>query len=227
MFFLLLGDIIFYMSRKSMRAAGLAREMGVTPQTIRKWMRQGKIPFHRTPGGIIFFTAGDLDEILGSEGMGTAGSGETAFYVRSSSGSKPAMEEQVRLLKAAHGEPVQVYRDSASGLNENRKGLWKMLSDAHEGVFSVLAVTYPDRLARFGVKYISEVLKRDGVTVDFLMDRDEKPAGEELVQDFMSLIASFSGRFYRMRSRENQKKLLSMAEEELESSGTGGSDEQD
>ena len=65
------------------------------------------------------------------------------------------------------------------------------------------------------------------MTGDCLMARDEKPAGEELVQDFMSLIASFSGRFYRTRSRENQKKLLSMAEEELESSGAGGSDEQD
>ena len=31
---------------------------------------------------------------------------------------------------------------------------------------------------------------------------------QELMKDFMSLIASFSGRFYRLRSLENKVKLL-------------------
>jgi putative resolvase len=38
------------------------------------------------------------------------------------------------------------------------------------------------------------------------------------MQDFMSLLASFSGRFYRLRSRDNQQKLLNRAGEALERS---------
>jgi predicted site-specific integrase-resolvase len=34
---------------------------------------------------------------------------------------------------------------------------------------------------------------------------------EELVDDFMVLLASFSGRFYQLRSRQNQQRLLDAA----------------
>ena len=36
------------------------------------------------------------------------------------------------------------------------------------------------------------------------------------MNDFMALIASFSGRFYRLRTRNNQKKLLNDAEKLVE-----------
>lgn len=39
---------------------------------------------------------------------------------------------------------------------------------------------------------------------------------EVLLQDFMSLIASFSGKFYRLRGYDNQKKLLSKAGDYIE-----------
>ena len=38
----------------------------------------------------------------------------------------------------------------------------------------------------------------------------------ELMNDFMALIASFSGRFYRLRTKNNQKKLLNDAEKLVE-----------
>ena len=37
-----------------------------------------------------------------------------------------------------------------------------------------------------------------------------------LMQDFMSLIASFSGKLYRLRGYDNQKKLLSKAGDYIE-----------
>ena len=39
---------------------------------------------------------------------------------------------------------------------------------------------------------------------------------EELLKDFMSLIASFSGKFYRLRGYEQQKQLLTKLGDELE-----------
>ena len=38
----------------------------------------------------------------------------------------------------------------------------------------------------------------------------------KLMNDFMALIASFSGRFYRLRTKNNQKKLLNNAEKLVE-----------
>lgn len=37
-----------------------------------------------------------------------------------------------------------------------------------------------------------------------------------IMQDFMSLIASFSGKFYRLRGYDSQKKLLSKAGDYIE-----------
>lgn len=36
---------------------------------------------------------------------------------------------------------------------------------------------------------------------------------EKLLKDFMSLFASFSGRYYRIRSLENQQKFLNVVKE--------------
>jgi putative resolvase len=53
------------------------------------------------------------------------------------------------------------------------------------------------------------------VTITVLDDAAEKTPREELMQDFMSLLASFSGKFYKLRSIKHEKMLLSDASKEL------------
>ena len=45
---------------------------------------------------------------------------------------------------------------------------------------------------------------------------DETDPSSELMRDFMSLIASFSGRFYRLRGWKQQKELLKEAEKNIQ-----------
>ena len=51
----------------SIRTGKLAELMGVTPQTIRKYVKNKQIPFHTTPNGQLFFTDKDVAKILGEE----------------------------------------------------------------------------------------------------------------------------------------------------------------
>ncbi|BBX88891.1 hypothetical protein MBOE_05400 [Mycolicibacterium boenickei] len=44
-----------------------------------------------------------------------------------------------------------------------------------------------------------------------LHERGDKSLLEELMDDFIALLASFSGRFYQLRSRQNQQRLLDAA----------------
>jgi putative resolvase len=46
-------------------------------------------------------------------------------------------------------------------------------------------------------------------------EKQDKNIYDELLQDFMSLVASFSGKFYRLRSLKHEKMLLDLAQEEL------------
>ncbi|MCQ4120586.1 hypothetical protein [Rhodococcus tibetensis] len=77
-------------------------------------------------------------------------------------------------------------------------------------------MVWRDRLARFGVAWIERYLSVVGVTVEVLREHGDKSLVEELMDDFMALLASFSGRFYRLRSKQNQRRLLDDAAARLE-----------
>ena len=43
------------MVNKSIRTQEMANLLGVTPQTIRKYVNNNEIPYHRQPSGQLFF----------------------------------------------------------------------------------------------------------------------------------------------------------------------------
>lgn len=145
--------------------------------------------------------------------------GVLVFYVRDSEGNTTRMRNQEERLEKAYGAPSKVYRDRASGLNENRKGLARLLDDAEEGRFDRVAVTAKDRLSRFGASYLQRHLAFLGIDLIVLDGEREKGMMDELMDDFMALLASFSGRFYKLRSIEHEKLLLDRARERLEERG--------
>ena len=68
-------------------------------------------------------------------------------------------------------------------------------------------VTYRDRLTRFGFNYLSTVFSAKGVKIIVVKDiSTEKSIQEELTEDMMSLLASFSGKLYGLRSKGNISK---------------------
>jgi predicted site-specific integrase-resolvase len=81
--------------------------------------------------------------------------------------------------------------------------------------FTVVRVVRRDRLARFGVAWIERYLSVCGVSVEALHDPGDTSLLEELMDDFMALLASFSGRIYQLRSKHNQRRLLDAAGERL------------
>ena len=102
---------------------GLAKQVGVTPQTVRNWVSKGMIPSHIAPSGRTFFTDEDVNEILNK----TQNTQTWAHYARSSCGSKTVIQNQLDQLQDTYGTPKYTIKDTASGLNEKRKGLKKLL----------------------------------------------------------------------------------------------------
>lgn len=68
-------------------------------------------------------------------------------------------------------------------------------------------VTYKDRLTRFGYNYIQTLAAAHNVQIITTNTEPTTSINEELVQDVMSLIASFSGRLYGLRSHKNKRKI--------------------
>lgn len=197
-----------------------ARYLHVGYRALRKYQYAGLVkPAAHTPGGQALYDSRDLDELMGASN--TVGQEDdtrgTAFYVRSSTGDPALLASQEEMLTRAYGKPWKVYKDKASGLNENRTGLSSLLRDARKGKINRVCITARDRFTRFGYKYLEQLLAYDDVRVVVLDDNlNRKSMQEELLQDFMSLLASFSGKYYKLRSLENKKKLLELAGEELD-----------
>ena len=195
----------------SIRTSELARLLGVTSQTIRKYVRQNKIPYHLSPSGQLFFTKEDVDAIIGVKDKTVDTKRVWVHYARSSSGNKSIINSQFKKLEEAYGKPDFKIQDSASGMNENRKGLNQLLDLVFENKVTDIAVVRKDRLARFGIKYLNRVFSQYGVQVHELAQVDEKSLQDEMMDDFMTIIASFSGRFSQMKSRQAKLALLEKA----------------
>lgn len=139
------------------------------------------------------------------------------FYARESNTSlKTALDNQIKILENECGQAEKIYKDLGSRLNENRKGLKQLLNDAKNGEFNIVCVVAKDRLTRFGFTYLEELLGEYNVKIEVLDDREnKKDAHEELIEDFMSLLASFSGKYYRLRSNKNQRLFLNNIEDKI------------
>ncbi|WP_327242408.1 IS607 family transposase [Streptomyces sp. NBC_01320] len=198
-----------------LRLAVAARRVGVHPGTLRLWANEGKVPVVWV-GRERRFSSSALDSLTGAP---DAPERREALYVRVSgtSGQESSLAAQEAELRAsASGVVVAVFKDRASGLRESRPGLDRLLKRAAAGEFTHVRVTHGDRLARFGAGWLTQVLAHHHVTVEVLHAKGAAGGMEELLDDFMSLVATFAGRMYGMRSRAARRRLLAEAEGRVE-----------
>jgi putative resolvase len=204
-----------------MRIGEAAEYLGMSVVGVRKAAVEGRLPCRRSASGQRLFDRTDLDVYLGRPVTAVGDRARErveALYCRvsGSTGQESSLANQERMLRdTVRGRVFRVYRDRGSGLRESRRGLDRLLDDAAAGRFTVVRVVWRDRLARFGVAWIERYLSVCGVSVEALHDRGDKSLLEELMDDFMALLASFSGRFYQLRSKHNQRRLLDAAGERL------------
>lgn len=95
---------------------------------------------------------------------------------------------------------LEIITDVGSGLNDNRKGLNKLILMVQKDEVSRIFINYKDRLTRFGFNYLKQICdfhKTEIVTVS--EETQDKAISEELAEDIISIIHSFSGKLYGLR----------------------------
>ena len=194
-----------------------AKRLGVHPQTLRTWEANGRITALRVNDrGDRRFRSEDVDRLL-RESSGQPEPSATpahAAYVRVSGRGDQMSSlaaQEAELTDAAGGVLVAVFHDVGSGLSEKRQGLQSALAAARRGEFTTLWVTHEDRLTRFGLTWIRDLFTAAGVEVTVLHPKSGGSPEDELVADFVALVASFSGRLYGQRSAEARRRLLDRA----------------
>lgn len=112
------------------------------------------------------------------------------------------LERQIGRLscEAALNGPFDIISDIGSGLNPKKKGIRRLMDRVCNDEADVIYITHKDRLTRFGYEYLEKMCADHKTEICVLEDAEDKDAQEEPIEDMMSLIASFFGKFYGMRS---------------------------
>jgi len=124
---------------------------------------------------------------------------KVAIYARvSSSQNKKNLQTQADrlcLFAEAKGYCVAVVvQECASGLNDTRRKLLKLLNDPD---ITHIIVEHKDRLTRFGYNYIREWMALKSTQI--IVVNEAVGDKQDLMQDFVSLVTSFCARLYGLR----------------------------
>lgn len=197
------------------RVHEVAEILGVTTKTVRNYDKDGKLKTCRTEGNHRMVTRENLIAFLDSKGLivnDISGAKRDVIYARVSSHDQEKggdLDRQAMYLidKVDNLINPLVLKEVGSGLNDNRVQLQKLLKMVANNEVRNVYVTYKDRLTRFGYHYLETMFLAHNVNIIVVKDKNaDKSVQEELVEDMMSLIASFSGKLYGMRSKKNKIK---------------------
>ena len=188
-----------------------AEYLDVTEDCLRKWDKDGKLKPFKTAGGHRRYKQEDLDKMVGIEETTDEQVISCATYARVSSNEqkqKGDLDRQSQRLSeycAKHNLMVShIIKDVGSGLNDNRSGFVKLTDLVINRKVNKLVIEHKDRLTRFQFKFIKKMFESYGCEVIVINGMDVSDT-EELAADMMSLLASFSGKFYGKRSAERRK----------------------
>ena len=175
--------------------------LGVHPNTLRRWIKEGGVRAVRTPKGRFRIPEEEVSRLVGEVRKVTI-----VGYARVSSATqKDGLERQKHLILNYANEKgyreIQVLTDIGSGLNENRKNFLKLLNMVCEKKVSKVIVAYEDRLTRFGFETLKKMFSAFGTEIE-VINRKERTPQEELVEDLITIVSHFAGKIYGMRSHK-------------------------
>lgn len=206
-----------------------AAALSVCIDTLRRWDKNGKLQAVKTTGGHRRYRLSDIERLQGLESSSDESNIDVvAQYSRVSSHDqkeKGDLDRQtVRLTKycAEKGYKVgYILTDVGSGMSNTRSRLKQLFSLVEERKITKVIIEHKDRLTRFNYGVYERFFSSYGVAIEHVGNKGARTYEQELVDDMISLMSSFSARIYGKRSAENRRKrkIAAQARKETKTSG--------
>lgn len=196
-----------------------AELLKITPTTLREWTKNGLFVAYRpSTRGHRKYKKADILDWLGEapvpEEISSEVHNNTAVYCRVSSHEQKQKgdldRQKVRVLEhcIAKGYSVgHVFDEVGSGMNDQRAKLLKVMELARKGEIQRVVVEHKDRLIRFNFNILLTFFQSHHVEVECVDIILSKSFENELVEDMLTLMASFSAKIYGKRSHKNREKV--------------------
>ena len=201
------------MSNNLLTISEAAEYLNVSEKTLRNWDKLNKLSSLKTNGGHRRYLKEDLDKFMGIETKPEIKSDVIATYSRVSSHeqkTKGDLDRQSQRLSEYCAKKKlnvgHIIKDVGSGLSDGRSGFVKLTNLVIEKKISKIVIEHKDRLTRFQYNFIDKMYNSYDVEI-ICVEKNDVSEEEELVNDIMMLMASFSGKLYGKRSAKRKKEL--------------------
>lgn len=162
---------------------------GLHETTVRRYAKNGNVKSKRTATGRWLFDIGEES---------TECKHSIICYCRvSSRKQQDDLARQVVYMRENFPN-AEIIQDIGSGLNYKRNGIKTLLDRILRGEKLTIVVAYRDRLARFGVELIEQLIKTNGGELVVLNNIVYSPE-QELTQDLLAILTVFSCRMHGLR----------------------------
>ena len=195
-----------------LRQSEVEQQYKLSKTTLHRWLKDEKLTDHRTVGGHRRYDRAEIEALLSVSDGVTVTEKDVALYARVSTHKQAEnlTRQHERLIEACDERGYRVildYSEIASGLNDNRRQFFEIIDAACKGEVKRVVVAHRDRLTRFGFRTIERFFNGVGCTVEVLEQSEEKGEHEELVEDILTIIVSFSSRIDGKRGGRKRKEI--------------------
>lgn len=175
-----------------MKSKEVLSMLGISRVTLCRYVKLGKIRAIELPNGYYSYNKEDVYKLKGLDVKR-----KKVIYARvSTSKQKQDLENQIENITAyanKNGYGIDaVYSDVSSGMVLDRKGFSNLLTAVMSNEIDEVFISYKDRLARLDFDLVSRLFAQYGTRISVINSSENKSAEEELEEDLLSAIGSFS-----------------------------------
>ena len=202
------------------------RLLHISPATLMNWKNSGRIKYKKLSSHKFLYDIDSIDST--SDESSSAFNQLNVIYGRvSGSGQKKDLDTQIETMKQymfANGvKPDFVFKDIASGMNDDREQFNEMLELVFKRRVKCVYITYKDRITRVGFNYFKKIFSFFNTEI-FVLDKMEetsKTFQQEMCEDLIAIIHTYSMKMYNSRKRKFKEieKILMDSSDDEQSSG--------
>lgn len=196
------------------RTGEIAKMIGRSTRVVQNYCIRGELVAQIQPNGKRLIARENVIDFLSRLGLLVEDEPRVdVLYARVSTSKQKArgdLQRQIDYISQAivtkTPKQLQIFSEVGGGLNDHRRELGKVLKLVAERKVDRIFVLYKDRLTRFGFGYLEQFCAAFGTKIKVISEEvSDKTAEEELAEDLVSIIHSFSGKLYGLRGKVRLK----------------------
>ena len=176
------------------------KRYGYHRRTLSRWADDGKIDFIKSPGGHRRYSVESLERVISQEDTRPV-----ILYARvSTKTQQDDLESQIEYLGNNYPN-CRCYSEYGSGMNFKRKKFINIMERVAKSEIKTIVVAHKDRLCRFGFDFVEWFCNLNRCNIVVLSNIYKTPH-QEMMDDFLAIMHSFSSKLYFLRHYEKEIK---------------------